>query len=289
MRVLNTGATGYIGAAVTEALEEAGHTVVGLARAEGRGVETVGGDLTDPASLRQAAAQVDAVVHTGFTSGDDAGAVDRAAVGALTDALAGTARPLVYTSGVWVVGDTGGAVRDESAALDPTPLMAWRPAVERDVLDAAARSVRTVVIRPSVVYGHGGGLVGMLVDSAKQDGVARYPGDGANHWALVHVRDLARLYVLALERAPAGTLLHGDGDQAVRLRDLAAAASLAAGGPGRAEGLPAATAREELGLLADALMLDQRTTGARARSLLGWSPRERPALDELLGAQRAAA
>jgi nucleoside-diphosphate-sugar epimerase len=187
----------------------------------------------------------------------------------------------VHTSGVWVLGNTGEKVADEESPLDPTPLAAWRPAVEQQVLTAARQGVRSVVIRPAIVYGRGGGLVRMLVQSARERGAARYIGMGENRWPLVHVDDLANLYRLALERAPAGSLFIAASGPAIRLREIAEAASRAAGVGGQAEAWPIEEARREMGPLADALALDQQVTGAKAARVLGWTPRA-PSLQEEL-------
>ena len=161
---------------------------------------------------------------------------------------------------------------DEESPLDPTPLVAWRPAIERLVLEAAKRHVRTAVIRPTVVYGRRGGIVGRMVDSARVDGVARFVGSGENHWSLVHVDDLADLYGRALEQAPAGTLLLAASGKALQVREIAKAVSRAAGISGRIQSWPLEQARQQLGPYADALVLDQQISGAKAARLLGWSP-----------------
>src|SRR5712692_1954493 len=160
LRVFLTGATGYIGGAVADALLAAGHSVTGLARSDEaagklrlKGITPYRGDLKSPTSLAAGVQASKGVIHTGTTND---GTLDEEAVRAMLEALRGSGRPFVYTSGVWVLGDTGGQIADESAPLHPTPLVAWRPAVEKLVPDAAAHGVRAVVIRPAIVYGRGG-------------------------------------------------------------------------------------------------------------------------------------
>jgi nucleoside-diphosphate-sugar epimerase len=288
MDVFLTGATGYIGSAVADALQVAGHNVIGLARSveaanrlEVLGVCAYRGDLAHPESIARAAREAGGVIHAASTGQADAPETDRRTVEAILTALAGTGKPFVHTSGVWVLGNTGEQVADEESPLDPTPLVAWRPAVEQQVLTAARQGVRSVVIRPAIVYGRGGGLVRMLVQSARERGAARYPGTGENRWPLVHVDDLANLYRLALERAPAGSLFIAASGPAIRLREIAEAASRAAGAGGRTEAWPLEEARREMGPLADALALDQQVTGAKAARVLGWTPRA-PSLQEEL-------
>ena len=173
MQVFLTGASGYIGSAVAQALRKAGHTVVGLARSEdqmrmlaARGLGGHRGDLRDPSALAEGVCIADAVIHASLSATPDAPQVDRAAVRAILDELNQFNRPFIYTSGCWVLGNTGDSVADENTPLAPTPLVAWRPVVEQMVLDAARQGVQGIVLRPAVVYGRGGGLVQFFVDSA---------------------------------------------------------------------------------------------------------------------------
>jgi len=130
------------------------------------------------------------------------------------------------------------------------------------------------------VYGRGGGLVNLFLQSAREHGAARMVGDGSNRWTCVHVNDLADLYVRALS-APAGTLLYAADGPAVTMREIAEAASRAAGADGRVEIVPVEEARKTMGLFADALALDQQISGERARRLLGWQPQGPTVLEDL--------
>jgi nucleoside-diphosphate-sugar epimerase len=290
MRVFVTGATGYVGTAVVEALRSAGHGVAGLARSDdaaaklqGAGAEVVRGSLEDLDVLARGAREADAVIHAGATGRPGQDAVDTAAVGAMLDALEGSGRPFLYTSGLWVLGDTGEQVADEDAPLRPAAIVAWRAEVESQVIDAAKRGVRSVVMRPGVVYGRGGGTPGAFVSAARRKGVVRYVGDGRQRWAFVHVDDLADLYVLALD-APAGTVLNAAAGPSLPVREVAEAAAEANGA--RAEAWPLEEARAVLGPYADALALDQQVSAERARSL-GWTPSRPSVLDELRGGSYA--
>jgi nucleoside-diphosphate-sugar epimerase len=287
MQVFLTGATGYIGSAVAESLTKAGYAVVGLARSDdqarllaAKGLGAHRGDLRDPASLAEGARHADAVVHMALAAATDAGEVDRAAVEAIVAALSQFNRPFVYTSGCWVVGNTGDKVADEDTPVAPTPLVAWRPANERLVLDAARHGVQGIVLRPAMVYGRGGGLVTAFVQSAREHGAARVIGNGENRWTFVHLDDLADLYVRALQAA-AGTLLFAAHGAAVRVREVAEAASRAAGAEGKVETVPIEEARKTMGSFADALALDQQISGERAQRVLGWRPEGRSVLEEL--------
>lgn len=285
MKVFLTGATGYIGSAVAERLRAAGHTVMGLARSDAAaakltqaGIQPVRGDFSDPARVGSAARSADAVISMATTYDP---AVDGPAVDAILDALAGSNKPFIYTSGIWAHGDTRGKVVDETSPPQPPALVEWRQAVEDRVRRAAERSIRTVIIRPAIVYGRGGGIPAGFVDSARKEGRARYVGTGQNRWPFVHVDDLADLYLLALEKAPAGSLLLGVSGPSYSVRDVAAAASRGAGAGGRTEAWPLEEARKTLGPYADALVLDQQATGRRAKETLGWNPRRPGALQDI--------
>ncbi len=288
MRVFLTGATGYIGSAVADALRAAGHAVTGLARSDdavsklqARGAVALRGDLKEPESFSKAACEMDAVIHTASTNDGSAPHADRAAVEAITQALEGTNKPFIYTSGIWVYGDTGERVADEQSPLNPTPLVAWRPANEQLVLESAERGVRAVVIRPAIVYGRGVGIPAELVQSAREKGTARFVGTGENRWPQVHVDDLANLYVRALEHAPAGTILNATSGPSVRVSEVAEAASRAGGAEGRTESWPIEEARKSLGPYADALILDQQVSSEKAVELLGWKPESPSMLEDL--------
>lgn len=262
MQVLLTGATGYIGSAVADALRGAGHEVSGLARSDASaarltamGIRPVPGDMVDPATVVVAAREAEGVISAATTN--DPGA-DSAAVAALLGALRGSGKPFVYTSGIWTYGDTGGRVVTETGPATPVPLVAWRTPVERAVLQSAGDGIRSVVIQPAVVYGRAGGIPAQFVKSARRDGAARFVGTGENRWPLVHVDDLAELYVRALERAPAGTLLIAVAGPSVRVADMARAASEGAGAGGKVQ-----------------------ASSRRAEELLDWKPFRPGVLDEL--------
>jgi nucleoside-diphosphate-sugar epimerase len=282
MRIFLTGATGYIGTAVAEALEAAGHTVAPLARSvdadqdlRRRGLTPFRGDLRNPDSLTAPVTACDGVIHAGTTND---GRVDTDAVTKMLEALRGSGKPFIYTSGVWVYGNTGDHIADEESPLNPIPLVVWRPAAERIVLDAA---VRSVVIRPAIVYGRAAGILGDFVQSAHERNAARFVGDGENRWPLVHVEDLADLYVRALEHAPAATVFNAADGPSLKVRALAEAASFGADAGGNTEAWPLDQARATLGAYADALTLDQQVSSQKARTLLGWTPHAASPIEEL--------
>lgn len=277
-RVLVLGATGYIGQAVVQALSLHGHRVQALLRPGSRaagllpaGVEVLRGDLADSSSLSALVTpDVDVVLNLATPSGDlDA---DAAATEALLEPLRGTGRAFVYTSGVWVLGATHGRVADEASSTDPLDVVAYRPQVEQQVLAAAADGVRSVVVRPGVVHGRGGGIPEMLVSLAAKHGSGLIVGPAPVRWPMVHVDDLADLFVLAAERAEPGSVLHGVTEWAVDTGALAHAAARAAGVQGvRAWSL--VDARRALGeAFADALASDQSVSADATRRAVAWEP-----------------
>ncbi len=277
MKIFVTGATGYIGSVVTEKLLAAGHTVAGLVRSDASeqklstlGGEPVRGSLRDVAVIEAAAHASDAVIHLGMEFSADAPVLDRGVVEAILAGVGSAGKPFVYTSGIWVVGGSNGMVVDETTPVNPTPLVAWRPAHENRVLEAGG-----IVIRPAMVYGRRGGIIGGFV-AAAQSGVVQFVGTGENRWPLVHVDDLADLYVLALAAAP-GSLYFASNGPSIPVRQIAQLAARQA----RLEAIPLAEARKTMGPLADALALDQLISARKAVEELGWAPKGKPLEEEL--------
>lgn len=286
MRVFVTGASGFIGSATVSELIDAGHQVVGLVRSESsaQAVEAAGarahrGDLEDLESLRVGAADADGVIHLAFnhdfTNYTGAAETDWRAIGALGDALAGSDRPLVVTSGL--AGFALGRTMPEDDAADPNSPRAS----EHAALPFTSRGVRLSVLRlPPSVHGEGDhGFVPRLIDIAREKGVSAYPGDGSNRWPAVHRFDAARLFRLALESAPAGARLHAIGDQGVPVRDIA-------GAIGRHLTLPVTAVAPEkafdhFGWLGGFFSLDVAASSTLTQELLGWQPTQQGLLEDL--------
>ena len=280
MDVLLTGATGYIGSVVLSELRRAGHRVTAVVRSEraaeqvtAAGATAVVGDLTDRAWLAEQLRGVDGAIHTASPGDATSPAFDRAVIAAAVEAFTGTSKPYVHTSGLWVYGSGEGL--GEDSPLDPPALTAWRPAVEAEVLDSDL--VASIVV-PAVVYGHRGGLPNLVVD-APRDGSGRLVliGDGSQHWGVVHVDDLAVLYVSVLESGRALGRVLGVTDENPTVRDLGEAT----GADVVAE--PVDRTRARLGeAFADALLLDQQFHPGDKAVALGWSPQGPTLVGDLL-------
>ena len=296
MRVFMTGATGYIGSATTKNLIMAGHQVLGLARSDksadqlkAMGADVHRGDLDDLDSLSAGASNVDGVIHTAMTVDDfnklDAVfAKDEKAVEAMLAPLAGTGKPFLYTSGTGVLPDTGPEPVDETFVADDKGPVARRGALEQTVLEAQSLDIRTVVIRPGLVYGHGGsGVWHMFAGLARQAGCGRAIGDGKNVCSVVHVDDLADLYLRALEQSPAGTLFNAASEEDPTMLDIATAIGRALNFTEPPSLWPVEEASAALGPFADGMASNKRVSAARAREVLGWNPQAISVIEDLEG------
>ena len=277
MKIFLTGATGYLGSAVLSALVRDGHTVTALVRSAQKAADVaaagglpVEGDLGTPATYRDSAVGHDGYIHAAVEASDRKVDLDRSAIETLAELAAqAPSRVLIYTSGVWVLGDTA-APADETAPLRPTALATWRPIHEADVLATAGRGVRAIVVRPGIVFGGRRGIVGDLFRDAAQ-GRVRLIGDGQNHWPLVYDRDLGALYALLVSSGEAAGIIHVNDEGDERVADVAAAIAAVVPGEPAVERQPLADAQAALGDYASALALDQVVRSPRARAL-GWTP-----------------
>jgi len=212
--------------------------------------------------------------------------LDESVVTLMIDALAGSGKALIYTSGVWVMGDTKGRLLGEACQLYPPAMVAWRPAVETMVLDASTRGIRSVVLRPGMVYGPNGGMIAGMYRQAKETGVIRLAGSGENHWSLIHIDDLAELYTLALAKSPAGELYVATSGVPQPVRRIAEAVAEAAGGGVRIETVPLEQATAEMGPIAECLSMDQRAGSTKAARVLGWTARKPSVYDDIFRSLR---
>jgi nucleoside-diphosphate-sugar epimerase len=276
MRVFVTGASGHIGSAAIPELIQAGHEVIGLARSDASadavkamGAEVRRGDLGDLDGLREAAAGADAVIHLAFDhetmlAGNFAGAVgtDLAVVQAFGDALAGTGKTLIGIG----VRRSGDAKRD--AAIDASP----RSAVSRAIAALSERDVRSILVAiPPVTHSSRDkhGFIPSLISIARDKGVSGYAGEGANRWPAGHTLDVATLYRLALEKAPAGAQLFAAAEEGITVREIAETIGRQLGIP--AVSIPAEQAADHFKGF-PFIALDITMPNADTRQLLGWEP-----------------
>jgi nucleoside-diphosphate-sugar epimerase len=295
MRIFLTGASGYIGGSLAEALRARGDRVVGLTRTreradelEARGIAPVVGSLKDWDLLIAQAKAADAVINT-------ADADDAYAASALLTALRGSTKTLLHTSGTSVVGDMAAGEPSDVVHTEDSYLAggyrfekAGRVAIDRAVLAATGDGARTIVVCPSMIYGTGTGL---HRDSAQVPGLMRvsralgagvHVGRGENRWSNVHIADLVDLYLLALDRAPPGSFFFAENGQA-SLKDIAAAISRQLGFGDRTRALSLAEALEHWppSAVHYSLASNVQVTAAKARGVLGWQPRHGAILDEI--------
>lgn len=292
MHVFITGGSGLTGPAIVAELIAAGHAVTGLARSDeaaaklqALGAEAHRGSLDDLDSLRAGAEAADGVIHMAFGGSfadpDDLARRDLAANQALGQALVGTGKPFVSTSGTFVM--TAGRVSHEQDPPDPASIASFRVPGEQACLALADQGVRSSVVRLApTVHGPGDyGFIPMLIAAARRTGVSVYIDDGANRWPAIHRHDAATLFRLAIEKAPAGSALHGAGESAITLQTIAHHI-------GRTLGIPTASlnldeAAEHFGdpFLARAFATDAPASSAHTRSLLGWTPTHPTLLEDM--------
>jgi nucleoside-diphosphate-sugar epimerase len=279
MNVLLTGGTGYIGSAVLRLLRSRGHLVRAVVRGAeqaktvtGAGAEAVVGDVTDVAWLTAQVRWTDGAIHLAALGPDG----DDGMIAAVLTAFDGTDKPFIYTGGIWTWGDNPNITEDSEQRS--VALTAWRVERQRRILDSG---LKASVISPSAVYGHGKGIpAGMFTYGPRtEEGALRLVGSGEQHWATVHVDDIADLYVAVLERAPGGELYIAASGFNPTVREMAQAA---VGSAGALAPESAQETRARLGeLFADALLLDQQASGSRAKQRFGWNPSRPTVLAEL--------
>jgi nucleoside-diphosphate-sugar epimerase len=227
------------------------------------------GDLRDPASYAAQAAVADGVIHAATEHSAGGPQLDRQTIETLSKAARGSGRFFIYTSGVWVIGPSPEPAA-EDVAVKPLDVVAWRPSHERAVLDADGPDLRTIVVRPGVVYGSSRGIVSDLFKEAA-NGLIRVVGPGENRWPLVYDRDLGDLYLKLAGAAGASGIYHANDEGDERVVDIVAAIARQAPTEPSIRHVPLAEARQKIGAVADAFATDQVIRSPRARQL-GWQP-----------------
>lgn len=294
MRVFVTGASGFIGKAVTKELLYSGHTVLGLARSD-RAVEeliTLGADvqrgsLSDLDVLKKGAATCDGVIHLAFihdfTNYSKSCQMDRDAIQAMADSLVGTSRPLIITSGTMLL--PHGRIGTEADGYDTfSPTFSERGLSESLAKSLASTGIRTTIMRVAPVN-HGDGdnhmFMSTLVLTAREKGASVYINDGLNRWPAVHVQDTAVAYRLALERSsiPHGLTFHIVAEEGVKMKDIAEVIGRKLGVPVKSKSLEAA--KEHFGLFGGFVGVDNPVSYKKTREVLGWEPKQCTLLADL--------
>lgn len=283
MKVFVTGATGFIGSAIVDELKANGHEVVGLARSdaaaealERSGVGAHRGELSDVQSLTAGARMCDGVIHAAFIHDFSQYAanaeIDRRAIEAVADALSGSGKPFIATTVTTLLAPGHVGTEDDDPVGESS--LGPRGASEKTLLAAAARGVRSSAVRlPPSVHGVGDhAFVPALIAIAREKGVAAYVGDGSNRWPAVHRLEAARLFCLALEKAPAGSKLHAVADEGIAMREIAEVIGQGLDLPLRSIAKDEASAH--FGWLTHFATVDNPMSSAMTRETLGWRPRE---------------
>ena len=293
MKIFCTGASGYIGGSVGANLAAAGHQVTGLVRSPQKadavrvhGIEPVMGTLDDAEILARAAQAADVIVNA-------ASADHKGAVVALLDAIAGSGKPFIHTSGSSIIGtrsrgERSDAVFDEDTPFTPSPARATRVALNEFILSYRDKGCRPVIVCPSLIYGigHGAGRdsvqVPLLIKLAKKRGNAAHAGPGENIWSNVHIDDLVPLYALAIDKAPPGAFYFAEnGETSMREACVAINRMLGFSGPPSAMTMQEAAAEWGEGTTEDTMASNSRVRARRARAELSWQPQARGFIEEI--------
>jgi nucleoside-diphosphate-sugar epimerase len=281
VRVFVLGGTGSIGSPTVRELIKRGHHVSALARSDvsaaklrGSGATPISGDIASPERWAPQLQHVDAVVHTACDFSTDMAAIDRRLLDVLLRSLAAqpTKPRFIYTGGCWLFGATGDSIATEQAPFRPLPAFAWMVPHLQRILEAP--EVDGMVIHPAMVYAAGGGVFHRFArDAVEREAIRVVEGEDIR-WPLVHSEDLANLYGLVLEGAPARSSYIGAAIEGLAIGRIARAFAERFATPRQTpQVIPADAVAAELGEWAKGYALDQRLSGAKAQADLGWSPK----------------
>jgi len=289
VKVFLTGATGYIGSGVAKAFRRAGHQVWGLIQSSTQvpllaqyEIRPVIGDLRKPNSYLEVAEDCNVLVHCAADYQHDWAMSDRQTIETMLAASERGPQPktIVFTSGSWVYGNTGGKPVDETTAPAPQIIAgAHRPAIEQMLIKAA--NVRGLVIRPANAYGKRGGMTGPWFADGYHGKAPMIVGDGYNHWPMVHVDDLAMGYLLAVESGLGGEIFNFADPSRATFRELVTAAVQAAGYKGAIESVPVPQAVERMSADAAVYAMDYLVDVGKATRRLGWKPKHESFIGEV--------
>jgi nucleoside-diphosphate-sugar epimerase len=286
MKLFITGATGYIGYDVAKAFRRHGHEVWGLCRSETKArilqkneIHPVIGNIGNPQSYRKIAEQCAVLVHCAIDHNNPI-EMEKATVRELAEAACcgHQQKTLIYTSGVWVYGNTGNKPQDETEKLYPLEISGWRPTLEKIVVEN--NDIKGLVMRPGVVYGKRGGLTGMWF-AGVESGEIQIVGDGKNHWAMVHIDDVADAYVRAAESGLSGEIFNVVDRSRETVNDMVQAIAETLKFNGKITHVPLEEAQKQMGLFAEALVVNQHIDARKASRMLGWQPSHSGFIDDV--------
>jgi len=279
MRIFVTGASGYIGGAVAKAFRRAGHQVMGLVRSEHAAQELlkneihpIKGDLSDPSSFHSTMMHIEVVAHCAAEHSAEKAHRDFEALSYFLDTLSSFSQPraFIYTSGFWIYGNRNGQIVDESDSPSPLKIVDWRPTHEQKVLSFNQNQMKTVVIRPGFVFGKSGGFTSILFEGA-QKGEISLIEEGKAIWPMIHVDDLADLYVLVAEQELSNIILNATDRSSITVRQMAEA--IVKIKPAKIISISYKQALERFGPVAEGLNISLQMKSDRARNLLQWFPK----------------
>lgn len=282
MKIFITGATGFVGSLVAETLSRAGHKVYGLVRHETKAktlaaheIYPVLGNMQRIQDLTPFLQEAQILIHCAADMENNNTDLDKHVITTFLNVAknSGTAKTIIYSSGVWVYGNTGDTLVDESTPLNPAKLVAWRAEHEKIILNAASTKIRANIIRPGCVYGNTGSLTGMWFDEATEKGVITVIGNGDNRWSMVHRADLANAYLKLAESDLSGEVFNITDRSRFTLMENVQAIKKIINKKIEIQTITVAEARKNLGDFADCLALDQNIDSSKASRLLGWHPR----------------
>jgi nucleoside-diphosphate-sugar epimerase len=282
MKIFITGASGYIGAAVAETFRRAGHDVIGLVRSEAKGkalacreIRPIVGTMENLKDLSSLFRESEVFIHCASEMSKERIALDKSVIETFVNVAKKSYSPktIIYTSGVWVCGNTGDKLVDETICPNPVKLVAWRPAHESLVLNSANSKIRPIVIRPGTVYGGKGGPIARWFEQATKEGVIKIVGDGSNRWAMVHVNDLADAYLRAAESNLSGEIFNIVDRSRFTVLENVQAIGKTVGIKKEIQTMTQAEGKKAFGDYAECLAIDQHIDARKAVRLLGWTPK----------------
>ncbi len=290
-----TESKGYLNHSLIYKLKTAGHKVTVLVKTqeEAKLVESTGaalfwGDASDTAGFTGALSASDIVIRTPDLFDLKFAHSESTVVEGIIAALKGTNKTFIYTSSAWVLGETGNVLADERTPLAPPALVAPLAQIEGLVLDSAKQGIRSIVIRPSIIYGFEGDYIDEVITASRRERFVGFLTEGRSVGTYVHIEELVDLYLRAIDKAPAGALYQAGSSDFVSQLELAEAISKAFSIKEK-RSLSIEQSRAKFGVLAEVYGLSQKIDFARAKADLKWEPRKPGVLTYVVEREKALA